>query len=137
MVGTSGNAHAVRLFPGESCTCPSTNTCYHILAARMSIGLIDKSFKKRINLTQLRRNTRPKTQKKSGRKAPRPDDYDTQPAPDSISNEKRYVKEHGIFLENQMEKHSQIEKVVITPEFIEDEKEHISKGNHCYSTIHS
>ena len=92
----------------------------HVIIYLLSIGLIDKSFK--INLTQLRRNTRPKSQKKSGRKAPRPDDYDTQPAPDSISNEKGYVKEHGIFLENQMEEHSQIEKVVITPEFIEDER---------------
>ena len=39
VVGTTGNAHAVRLFPKESCTCPSTGSCYHIIAAKSSIGL--------------------------------------------------------------------------------------------------
>ena len=58
VLGTNGNPHAVRLFPSESCTCPSTSQFYHILAVRMSVGLIDQNGKKRINLTQLRRNKR-------------------------------------------------------------------------------
>lgn len=51
----------------------------------MSIGLDDKKSKKKINLTQLRRNTRCRADKKSGRKAPRPGDYEINPAPDSVS----------------------------------------------------
>ena len=41
ILGTSDKPHAVRLFPNETCTCPSTSQCYHILAAKMSIGLDD------------------------------------------------------------------------------------------------
>ena len=84
VLGTNGNPHAVRLFPSESCTCPSTSQCYHILAIRMSVGLIDPNGKKRINLTQLRRNKRTR---KSGRKIPRVDDYDVIPAPDSMMSQ--------------------------------------------------
>ena len=86
VVGTTGNAHAVRLFPKESCTCPSTNSCYHILAVRMSVGLEDMNSKRKINLTQLRKNTRPRTEKRSGRKAPQPGDYDIKPPPDATTN---------------------------------------------------
>lgn len=82
VVGTTGNPYAVRLFPTESCSCPSTNRCYHLLAVRMSIGL-DSKQSKQINLTQLRRNTRSRKDKKSGRKAPRHGDYEINPAPDS------------------------------------------------------
>ena len=35
--GRSGK-YCVTLFPKESCQCPSTNICFHILAAKMSIG---------------------------------------------------------------------------------------------------
>jgi hypothetical protein len=83
VVGTGGNAHAVRLFPKESCTCPSTSRCYHILAARMSVGLEATDSHKKINLTQLRQKTRSRKDKKSGRKAPRPGDYEIVPAPDA------------------------------------------------------
>ena len=69
VIGTSGNPHAIRIFPKESCTCPSTGRCYHILAV---IGLEDVSLQRKVNLTQLRRNTRARAEKKSGRKAPRP-----------------------------------------------------------------
>lgn len=56
---SSGNGHVntVRLFPTESCTCPATVTCCHILAARSSIGLITET-RKTLNLTRLRRNSR-------------------------------------------------------------------------------
>ena len=83
VLGTTGKPYAIRLFPEESCTCPSTNQCYHIMAVRMSIGLHNTNSKKKINLTQLRRNTRSRTDKKSGRKAPRAGDYEVVPAPDA------------------------------------------------------
>lgn len=85
MLGTGNKAHAVRLFPAESCTCPSTTHCYHILAAKLSIGLEGKQQQKMVNLTQLRRNTRQKRNKKSGRKKPRAGDYDIIKAPDAVS----------------------------------------------------
>ena len=85
VVGTSGNPHAVKLFPKESCTCPSTSQCYHILAARISVGLEPTTSQKKINLTQLRQKTRSRRDKKSGRKAPRPGDYEVIPAPDAKS----------------------------------------------------
>lgn len=83
MLGTSGDPYAIRLFPTELCSCPSTGVCYHILAVRMSVGLSTKETKRTVNLTQLRRNTRSRAEKKSGWKAPRPGDYDIVPAPDA------------------------------------------------------
>lgn len=58
------------------------------MAVRMSIGLHDDDgdAKRKINLTQLRRNTRSRSDKKSGRKAPRTGDYDVLPAPDSAAS---------------------------------------------------
>ena len=37
IIGTD-QPHVVTLFPKESCSCLSTSTCYHILAAKLSIG---------------------------------------------------------------------------------------------------
>lgn len=86
VVGTTGNPHVVTLFPTEKCTCASTTHCYHILAARLSVGLEDGKSKRKINLTQLKRNTRSKRDKKSGRKAPRAGDYQITSAPDASSD---------------------------------------------------
>lgn len=83
IVGTKGIPHAVRLFPKESCTCPSSTQCYHILAAKMSIGMEEKQSHGKINLTQLKRNARPRRNKKSGRKG-RPDVIEISEAPDSL-----------------------------------------------------
>ena len=83
VVGTTGNAHAVRLFPKASCTCPSTGSCYHIIAAKSSIGLDVTTKSTIVNLSQLQRNTRAKKDKTSGRKKPRVGDYF--PAPDSLA----------------------------------------------------
>ena len=55
--GPPGHVHAVRLFPKQSCTCPASTTCCHVLAAKRSIGM-DCAERKLINLTQLRRNSR-------------------------------------------------------------------------------
>lgn len=87
VLGTGGKPHAVRIFPSESCTCPATSRCYHILAARISVELEDTDSTKKINLTQLRRNTRSQANKKSGRKASRPGDYDIVPAPDACASD--------------------------------------------------
>ena len=78
--GTGRTPHAVMLFPTESCSCPSTTRCYHIIAARHSVGLGTEDTKRKINLTQLRRNTRSRSEKKSG-------DYDLTAAPDSTASE--------------------------------------------------
>ena len=78
--------HVVTLFPKETCSCPSTTECYHILAAKMSIGQNEQKERlRRLNLTQLRRNARSRKDQKSGRKRPRPGDMDLLPAPDSLA----------------------------------------------------
>ena len=58
--------------------------CYHILAVCISVGLEGVTSKRKINLTLLRRNARSRSEKQSGRKAPRPGDYDIIPAPDAV-----------------------------------------------------
>ena len=39
ILGSGDKLQAVKLFPKETCTCPSTVQCYHILAAKLSIGM--------------------------------------------------------------------------------------------------
>ena len=57
--GDDGQTHSVKLFPRESCTCPASTTCCHILAARKSVGLdTDSHQRKTMNLSKLRRNSR-------------------------------------------------------------------------------
>lgn len=102
MEGTAGNVHAIRLFPKASCTCPaSASSCYHILAAKMSIGMECKNSGSKINLTMLRKNVRSKRDKTSGRKRPRINDYDITPAPDSIKNTLHLIgdTDHGVTVE--------------------------------------
>ena len=80
----SARPHVVTIFPKETCSCPSTTTCYHILAAKMSIRLTEEHQPRRqINLTQLRKVQKTEG-RKSGRKQPRPGDYELVPAPDAI-----------------------------------------------------
>jgi hypothetical protein len=84
--GSKGDKYAVSLFPKEKCQCPSTSTCYHIIAAKLSVGMDDGYRERTYNLSQLRRNSRKRTDKKSGKKQPRPLDNDIStvaPAPDS------------------------------------------------------
>ena len=76
--------HLVTLFPKEICTCASTTQCYHILAAKLAIGQKLDDSKKKINLTQLHRNSRSRGSKKSGRKHPHPLDCEVIPAPDAM-----------------------------------------------------
>ena len=86
VLGTTGNPNVIRLFPKESCSCPSTGRCYHIMAVRMSVGLDTTCCKRKINLSQLRRNTRSRRDKTSGRKRPRIEDSEVIAAPDSLSS---------------------------------------------------
>lgn len=72
VIGTAGSGHVVKLHPKESCTCPSSSTCYHVLAVKLSIGIDVPTKKVKVNLSQLHRNTRSRKEKKSGRKVPRP-----------------------------------------------------------------
>ena len=65
-------SHVVTLHWKETCSCPSTTECYHITAAKMTIG---NQEEKHLSLTQLRKNSGPKNNKKSGRNHPHPGDY--------------------------------------------------------------
>lgn len=38
VLGSGDRPYVVRLFPRESCSCPSSGLCYHIIAVKMSIG---------------------------------------------------------------------------------------------------
>ncbi|WAR21723.1 hypothetical protein MAR_015697 [Mya arenaria] len=85
--GSNQRKYNASLFPKEYCSCPSTSRCYHILAVMMAIGMSIPKDKKAYNLTQLRRNFRPKNNKKCGTKKGRKGDTDGEtainPAPDS------------------------------------------------------
>ena len=83
---TNHKTYSVQLNPIETCNCPSTTTCWHIIAAKLSVGVLNTtSTKWTINLSQLKRNSRTRVDKKSGQKWPRPNNTDTEiiPAPDS------------------------------------------------------
>jgi len=73
----------VRLFPTASCSCPAVDQCYHITAARIAVGIKDAPSKRKVNLTQLRKNTRKRPDKTAGRKRPRVADEDVEPAGDT------------------------------------------------------
>ena len=77
--------YCVTLFPKESYQCPSTTTCFHILAANMSIGQEPIEKRSVVNLRLLKKNTRKRVVKKSDKKQTRPNDYEpiVEPAPDS------------------------------------------------------
>lgn len=69
--GSSGIPRVVTLFPRSSCSCPSTGDCYHILAVKMSLRIPLNTLSGKHNLTLLRKNTKTRADKKSGRKRPR------------------------------------------------------------------
>ena len=55
------------------------------MAAKISIGQHSEDGKKQVNLSQLWKNSRPWSRKRSGRKRPRPGDYDVTAAPDAAT----------------------------------------------------
>ena len=98
--GSENRLYAVTLFPTETCQCPSTTRCYHIIAAMKSIGMSIHDKKKRtINLSRLRKRSRKNNDKGMGRKKPRIGDLDESiiiPAPDSIINISNYSTPNSI-----------------------------------------
>ena len=70
VLGSGDKPYVVRLFPAEYCSCPSKGLCYHIIAVKTSIGDSRESKGATLNLTSLRRNTRSRGDKRSGRKRP-------------------------------------------------------------------
>ena len=68
------DVRVVSLYPKEKCSCPSNGFCYHILGVKISLGAKESGKSNERNLSQLRKNTRPKNDKKSGRKRPRTND---------------------------------------------------------------
>ena len=76
--------------PTEKCNCPALGTCYHILGARRSVGLEDKTETVVLNMSELIKKGRKRPNKLPGRKAPRPVDRKDMnestinPAPDSV-----------------------------------------------------
>ena len=74
--GTSEVVRVVTIFPRESCSCPSTSGCYHILAVKLSLGIQFIEKKSTRNLTKLRKNTWSRSDKRSGRKNPRTKDIE-------------------------------------------------------------
>jgi hypothetical protein len=68
VVGSKGDKYTVEMFPQEKCLCPSLGTCYHIIAVRMTLNLDNIDEKRLYNLTQLRKNSRKRPNKKAGKK---------------------------------------------------------------------
>ncbi len=71
VIGSTGKPHVVKVFPQEYCLCPSATSCYHILAVKLGLEIPVNREPKKVNLTQLRWNTRANNQKRSGRKRSR------------------------------------------------------------------
>ena len=57
VAGSTGN-YVTTLYPKETCTCSAKKDCYHIIAAKLSIGMNMEAKKPvYVNLSQLRRNS--------------------------------------------------------------------------------
>ena len=39
VLGSNGKPHVVHIFPSEDCSCPSTTSCYHMIAVKLSLGI--------------------------------------------------------------------------------------------------
>lgn len=76
-----GRNYAVTTQPKEDCRCVSSSMCYHIIACRIYEGNYEERRPCNVNLSLLKRKSRTRHDKLSGRKNPRPNDI--QPAPDS------------------------------------------------------
>jgi len=81
--GTGEPRLVVQLFPKLLCSCPAAGGCYHIAAAKQALGMRDDVQRRKLNLTQLRKNKRNHPDKISGHKRPRTADVDVIAAPDA------------------------------------------------------
>lgn len=68
--GTQGDVRVVKLHPKETCSCPANGTCYHIMAAKLSLGIKEiPTTKENRNFTKLYKSAKgKKASVKSGRK---------------------------------------------------------------------
>ena len=53
------------------CTCPAVSNCYHILAAKLSMGIPIENKKTKVNMTRVAANKRKRVDKKIGNKKTR------------------------------------------------------------------
>ena len=69
LTGSSGDKHLVRLFRdgklSQYCTCESTFTCFHIMAAMISIDYYNQPRNDKSNLIRYRKNEKKRTDSKS------------------------------------------------------------------------
>jgi len=82
VLGTT-EPHGVKLFPHETCSCPATEACYHIVAARRAVGITGTDWWRIVNLTQLWCNKRKHADKTGGRKQLRAANVNVVAAPDA------------------------------------------------------
>lgn len=132
--GLTGQKYAVSLFPKESCQCPSSTTCYHILAAKLSVNLPIEGMKKQHYLTILRRNARCRSANKLGRKHQTVDNTSATPSPDSRAATKRMT---GTSKQENTSKNAKLEEFEAEfesiPEDNEDEEEEEDHMDHSKS----
>ena len=71
--GTQSDVRVVKLHPKETCSCPASGTCYHIMAAKLSLGIKEiPTTKESRNFTKLYKSSKgEKASVKSGRKCVR------------------------------------------------------------------
>ena len=62
--GTQGVVRVVTLHPKETCSCPAGGTCYHIMAARLSIGMKEIPKSKERNFSMLYKTAKGKSRQK-------------------------------------------------------------------------
>ena len=64
--GTQSVVRVVTLHPKETCSCPAGGTCYHIMAARLSIGMKEIPKSKEKDFSMLYKTAKGKSKQKSG-----------------------------------------------------------------------
>jgi len=83
--GIKGAKRVVTIKPKETCSCPSSGICYHILAVKMVLNLNNDCKTTSLkNVSVLKRNSRPRVAKKTGQKRSKKTDFEVNPAADSI-----------------------------------------------------
>ena len=65
---TQGAVQVTTLHPKKTCSCPAGGTCYHIMAARLSIGIKEISKSKERNFSTLYKTAKGKSKQKSSQK---------------------------------------------------------------------
>ena len=64
--GTQSVVRVVTLHPKETCSCPAGGTCYHIMGARLSIGMKEIPKSKEKDFSMLYKTAKGKSKQKSG-----------------------------------------------------------------------